>query len=251
MSEAEREPVLGRGGGAVPAAYAYEETLAAFGDRPGAPDSLLPAYERITAPDHRNAVTALPPRQEWLRLRTWRQFSRTLSPLRPRSSSTSARRTSCGPSGSPRCWPAPESLARLVGEQLAPAGCAGTRAEVIAVVSESYLPRLRILAPSDRRGQSCSSASRTRAFPPHARRGARHLPGRPIESRGGGPADRPVRRQAAGGAGAGRPARCAIRAAAGPDRELASAQRPTSRAGMPCCGRSARNCGLVPRVPQR
>ena len=29
--------------------YAYEETLAAFGDRPGVTDSLLSSYERIAA----------------------------------------------------------------------------------------------------------------------------------------------------------------------------------------------------------
>ena len=57
--------------------YAYEETLAAFGDRPGAADSLLSSYERITARITGYAITRLPPRQEWLRLRTWRRFSRT------------------------------------------------------------------------------------------------------------------------------------------------------------------------------
>ena len=63
--------------------YAYEETLAAFGDRPGTADSLLASYERITARITANDITRLPPRQEWLRLRTWRKFSRTPSASRP------------------------------------------------------------------------------------------------------------------------------------------------------------------------
>jgi cellulose biosynthesis protein BcsQ/tetratricopeptide (TPR) repeat protein len=57
--------------------YAYEETLAAFGDRPGVIDSLLSSYERIAARITANKVTRLPPRQEWLRLSTWRMFSRS------------------------------------------------------------------------------------------------------------------------------------------------------------------------------
>ena len=59
--------------------YAYEETLAAFGDRPGSPTGLLPSYERIVARITGGAVTTLPPREEWLRLRTRLLFSRTQS----------------------------------------------------------------------------------------------------------------------------------------------------------------------------
>ena len=63
--------------------YAYEETLAVFGDRPGSMDSLLSAYERITARITGGTVTALPPREEWLRLRTRLKFSRTSEAASP------------------------------------------------------------------------------------------------------------------------------------------------------------------------
>ena len=61
-------------------AYAYEETLAAFGDQPGSADSLLPAYERITARITENTITTLPPLDERLRLRTRLKFARTALP---------------------------------------------------------------------------------------------------------------------------------------------------------------------------
>jgi cellulose biosynthesis protein BcsQ/tetratricopeptide (TPR) repeat protein len=57
--------------------YAYEETLAAFGDRPGVTESLLSSYERIAARITANRISKLPPRQEWLRLSTARMFSRS------------------------------------------------------------------------------------------------------------------------------------------------------------------------------
>jgi tetratricopeptide (TPR) repeat protein len=60
--------------------YAYEETLAVFGDRPGFPNSLLSSYERITARITEGAVSALPPMEESLRLRTRLKFSRRESP---------------------------------------------------------------------------------------------------------------------------------------------------------------------------
>ena len=59
--------------------YAYEETLATIGDRPGSHSGLLPSYERIAALITGGAVTTLPPREEWLRLRTRLLFSRTQS----------------------------------------------------------------------------------------------------------------------------------------------------------------------------
>lgn len=60
--------------------YAYEETLATFFDRPGAPNGLLPYYERIAGLITGGEITTLPPREEWLRLRTRLLFSRTQSP---------------------------------------------------------------------------------------------------------------------------------------------------------------------------
>ena len=59
--------------------YAYEETLATFNDRPGSQSGLLPYYERIAALITDGEITTLPPREEWLRLRTRLLFSRTQS----------------------------------------------------------------------------------------------------------------------------------------------------------------------------
>ena len=60
--------------------YAYEETLATFNDRPGSQSGLLPYYERIVSLITDGEVATLPPREEWLRLRTRLLFSRTQSP---------------------------------------------------------------------------------------------------------------------------------------------------------------------------
>lgn len=56
--------------------YAYEETLAVFGDPPGAPTSILSSFERITAHITQGAVDRLPPMEESLRLRTRLRFAR-------------------------------------------------------------------------------------------------------------------------------------------------------------------------------
>ena len=127
--------------------YAYEEMLAAFGDRPGLADSLLASYERITAQITENAITRLPPEQEWLRLRTWRRFSRT-------------------PSGSPleividfspqdQLWAewiaavlaAAGYATGLVGEQVDAALGGSARTQVVAILTDSYLSRLEDSPP--------------------------------------------------------------------------------------------------------
>ena len=59
------------------APYAYEEMLAAFNDTPGSESGLLSHYERLTAYLTDGAVSKLPPREEWVRLRTRLLFSRT------------------------------------------------------------------------------------------------------------------------------------------------------------------------------
>ena len=59
--------------------YAYEETLATFYDRPGSQSGLLPYYERIAGLITDGEISTLPPREEWLRLRTRLLFSRTQS----------------------------------------------------------------------------------------------------------------------------------------------------------------------------
>lgn len=56
--------------------YAYEETLAVFGDPPGSPASLLASFERLTAQITGNAVTSLPRDDEQLRNRTKALFAR-------------------------------------------------------------------------------------------------------------------------------------------------------------------------------
>lgn len=60
--------------------YAYEETLAAFGDPPGLTTSLLAAYERLTCELTEGAVTALPALTEQRRLAVLSELSRRRSP---------------------------------------------------------------------------------------------------------------------------------------------------------------------------
>ncbi|TDB79937.1 FxSxx-COOH system tetratricopeptide repeat protein [Micromonospora sp. KC721] len=56
--------------------YAYEETLATFGDEPGGRTTLLSAYETLTGHITNGRVTALPRIDEALRLRTVQRFER-------------------------------------------------------------------------------------------------------------------------------------------------------------------------------
>jgi tetratricopeptide (TPR) repeat protein/cellulose biosynthesis protein BcsQ len=56
--------------------YAYEETLAVFGDQPGQSGTLLAAFERLTAQITEGAVTRLPAMDEQVRIRTKLQFAR-------------------------------------------------------------------------------------------------------------------------------------------------------------------------------
>jgi FxsC-like protein len=58
--------------------YAYEETLAVFGDEPGKPGSLLASFERLTAQITEDAVTSLPPMDEQLRKRNMVKFTRSV-----------------------------------------------------------------------------------------------------------------------------------------------------------------------------
>jgi len=57
--------------------YAFEETLATFGDEPGVPTSLLSAYERLTGVISDQEVTALPRMTEAERRHVSRMFART------------------------------------------------------------------------------------------------------------------------------------------------------------------------------
>ncbi|MDQ1288588.1 MAG: hypothetical protein QG622_2153 [Actinomycetota bacterium] len=56
--------------------YAFEEILAAFGDPPGQPTSLLAAFERVTAHLTNGAVTQLHPMDEQLRRHRLSEFER-------------------------------------------------------------------------------------------------------------------------------------------------------------------------------
>ncbi len=56
--------------------YAFEEMLAAFGDAPGSPISMLAAYERLTKAITEDRITSLPPMDEGLRLRYKAAFTR-------------------------------------------------------------------------------------------------------------------------------------------------------------------------------
>jgi tetratricopeptide (TPR) repeat protein len=60
--------------------YAYEESLAVFGDAPGSPLSLLAAYERLTAAITENRIRKLPPMDESIRLRNRDKFARMQAP---------------------------------------------------------------------------------------------------------------------------------------------------------------------------
>jgi hypothetical protein len=60
--------------------YAFEETLASFGDPPGRPLSLLAAYERLTAAITENKVTRLPPMAEETRRKYLDAFTRRRLP---------------------------------------------------------------------------------------------------------------------------------------------------------------------------
>jgi MinD-like ATPase involved in chromosome partitioning or flagellar assembly/tetratricopeptide (TPR) repeat protein len=56
--------------------YAYEETLAVFGDKPDLPGSLLSAFERLTSRITEEAVVGMPRMDEQLRLHTVESFTR-------------------------------------------------------------------------------------------------------------------------------------------------------------------------------
>jgi tetratricopeptide (TPR) repeat protein/Mrp family chromosome partitioning ATPase len=56
--------------------YAYEETLAIFGDQPGQSGTLLSAFERLTAQITEGAVTRLPVMDEQVRIRQKLRFAR-------------------------------------------------------------------------------------------------------------------------------------------------------------------------------
>jgi MinD-like ATPase involved in chromosome partitioning or flagellar assembly/tetratricopeptide (TPR) repeat protein len=60
--------------------YAYEETLAVFGDQPGSPTTMLAAFERLADQITGGAVTRLAPMDDSVRSRTRQLFSRKAPP---------------------------------------------------------------------------------------------------------------------------------------------------------------------------
>ena len=122
--------------------YAYEETLAAFGDRPGVTDSLLSSYERIAARITADKVTKLPPRQEWLRLSTWRMFSRSASVSRAEIVVDFSPQDQLWAEWIAAVLASAGHTARLIGEQARRPADGGQPARVVGVLSDFYLSRL-------------------------------------------------------------------------------------------------------------
>jgi len=127
--------------------YTYEETLATIGDRPGAQTGLLPSYERIAARITEGAVSTLPPREEWLRLRTRLLFSRTQS--------SSPLEVVLDFSPEDQLWAewiaavlaSAEIMVRWVGEVSAGPDDSEVSMQTVAIVSESYITRIHDSAP--------------------------------------------------------------------------------------------------------
>ena len=122
--------------------YAYEETLAAFGDRPGAPDSLLSSYERIAARITGGKVAKLPPRQEWLRLSTWRMFSRSASVSRAEIVVDFSPQDQVWAEWIAAVLASAGHTVRLVGELAGRPTDGGHPVRVVGVLSDFYVSRL-------------------------------------------------------------------------------------------------------------
>ena len=191
-------------------AYAYEETLAAFGDRPGTATRCCSSYERIAARITGNDVTSLPPRQEWLRLRTWRMFARTPSAGLPEIVIDFSPQDQLWAEWIAAVLAGAGLAARLVGEQSGGSADArrrqpGHRRRVRLLLSRLEDSAAWMRRPRPEACPSCSISVTDMRFPPGAlERGARDRPGRPVRDRGGGPPDRPFRRHAVIGSTAGR-----------------------------------------------
>lgn len=141
MTEDERRAYLASAQIPYHAAYAYEETLAAFAEGPGSVGGLLAHYERMVSRITGGAVTTLPPREEWLRRQTRLRFART---------ATSPAEIVLDFSPEDQLW-AEWIAAVLAGAEIAvrwpggPAGPSDPDAEVrsVAIVSDSHLSRKR------------------------------------------------------------------------------------------------------------
>ncbi|HTS99477.1 MAG TPA: FxSxx-COOH system tetratricopeptide repeat protein [Streptosporangiaceae bacterium] len=142
MSEEQRQQYWAEVEVPYRASYAYEETLAAFADRPGTQTGLLPYYERITAQITDGAVTTLPPREEWVRLRTRLLFTRTQS--------SSPRRVVLDFSPADQLWAewiaavlaSAEIAVQLAGEEPAGPDEADVASEAVAIGTDAYFSQM-------------------------------------------------------------------------------------------------------------
>jgi MinD-like ATPase involved in chromosome partitioning or flagellar assembly/tetratricopeptide (TPR) repeat protein len=147
MSDEERRAYLAEVEVPYRPSYAYEEMLATIGDRAGSQVGLLPSYERLAARITNGEVSALPPKEEWLRLRTRLLFSRTQS--RPSVAVLDF-------SPQDQLWAewiaailaSAEITVRWVSELAAVPDDSDVETQVIAVVSESYIARMHDSPPA-------------------------------------------------------------------------------------------------------
>jgi len=127
--------------------YAYEEVLATIGDRAGSQLGLLPSYERIVARITRGAIDMLPPKEEWLRLRTRLLFSR-LSSKPPAVLLDFCPQDQLWAEWIAAVLAIAEITVHLVGEAPAGPGDSDAETQTVAIVSESYISRMQESAPA-------------------------------------------------------------------------------------------------------
>ena len=142
MTPAEREQYWSEVQVPYRPAHAYEETLAVFGDRPGDPDSLRAAYERIVARITGNDVTALPSLDEYKRLRTRLLFDRTVPPDLPEVVIHHSPQDQLWAEWIAAVLARAGIYARMADEEPAPRADAPAPERVIAVASEFYFADL-------------------------------------------------------------------------------------------------------------
>jgi MinD-like ATPase involved in chromosome partitioning or flagellar assembly len=130
--------------------YAYEETLAVFGDRPGSEQSLLSSYERIVARITDGAVAMLPPKQEWLRRRTRLLFSRTPHSSLPEVVLDFSPEDQLWAEWISAVLGSAGITVRWVGEVLAGPGDSGVTRHDVLIVSQSYISRMQNVGPTPR-----------------------------------------------------------------------------------------------------
>jgi MinD-like ATPase involved in chromosome partitioning or flagellar assembly len=130
--------------------YAYEEILAAFGDPPGSPSSLLSSYERIAAQITEGAVSMLPPREEWLRLRTRLRFYRSQAPSPPRVVLDFSPQDQLWAEWATAVLASANIEVSWVGEATSRPEDSGLETQTAAIVSEAYVSGMRDSAPAPR-----------------------------------------------------------------------------------------------------